>query len=97
MEARYNPFLRSDKIGVAVGFSDPVFRAHFREKYGKEIEEDMQSAAYEWTTVAFAGVSHSWEDVKFLQAHWDGPIIIKGIQRVEDAKKAVEVGVSIIF
>ena len=39
-------------------------------------------------------MSHSWEDVKFLQENWDGPIILKGIQTVEDAKKPVEIGVS---
>ena len=52
---RYNPFLRSDKIGVAVGFSDPVFRSQFKEKYGKDVEEDLHSAAAEWTgTVSFS-------------------------------------------
>ena len=41
----------------------------------------------------FNGFSHSWDDVKFLQEHWDGPIVLKGIQSVADAKKAVEIGV----
>lgn len=41
----------------------------------------------------FNGFSHSWKDVKFLQEHWDGPIVLKGIQSIADAKKAVEVGV----
>lgn len=33
------------------------------------------------------------EDVKFLQENWEGPIILKGIQTVEDALKCVEIGV----
>ena len=78
---------------MAIGFSDPVFREQFRAKYGKEIEEDMHTAAAEWTSTAFPGMSHSWDDVKFLQENWDGPIILKGIQTVEDAKKSVEIGV----
>lgn len=41
----------------------------------------------------FNGFSHSWKDVKFLQEHWDGPIVLKGIQSIADAKKAVEIGV----
>jgi isopentenyl diphosphate isomerase/L-lactate dehydrogenase-like FMN-dependent dehydrogenase len=89
----YNPFLRSDKIGVAIGFSDPVYRDQFREKNGKEIEEDPHTAAAEWTGTVFPGLSHSWEDVKFLHENWDGPIILKGIQTVEDAEKCVEIGV----
>lgn len=89
---RYNPFLRSDKIGVAIGFSDPVFRKKFKEKHGVEIEEDMHTAAAEWTRTVFPLFSHKWEDIKFLQQHWDGPIILKGIQTVADAKKCVELG-----
>lgn len=93
MDNGYNPFLRSDQIGVAIGFSDPVFRAQFKEKHGQEIEENLHAAAAEWTRTVFPAFSHSWEDIKFLQKHWDGPIVLKGIQSVADAKMAVEVGV----
>ena len=54
----------------------------------------MHTAAAEWTKTVFPGVSHSWEDIAFLKKHWDGPIILKGIQTVEDAQQAVEMGVS---
>lgn len=93
MDNGYNPFLRSDQVGVAIGLTDPVFRAHFKEKHGCEVEDDMAAAAAEWTRTVFPGMSHSWEDVKFLQEHWKGPIILKGIQSVEDARKCVEIGV----
>ena len=97
MDNGYNPFLRSDKIGVAIGFSDPVYRKHFKNTYGVEIEENMHQAAAEWTGTVFPGTSHSWEDVKFLQEHWDGPIVLKGIQTVADAKKCVEIGVGLRY
>ena len=90
---RYNPFLKSDKIGVAIGFSDPIFRAQFKSKHGVEIEDDMHTAAAEWTHTIFPGFSHSWEDIKFLQENWDGPIVLKGIQTVVDAQKAVDLGI----
>jgi isopentenyl diphosphate isomerase/L-lactate dehydrogenase-like FMN-dependent dehydrogenase len=99
MDNGYNPFLRSDNIGVAVGFTDPVFRRQFREQKhgdreaGVEIEQAEDAAAAEWTRTIFPGFSHGWEDVKFLQRHWDGPIVLKGIQTVEDALKCVEAGV----
>jgi len=92
--SRYNPFLRSDTIGVAIGFSDPVFRAQFKAKHGVEIEEDMHTAAAEWTRTVFPVLSHGWEDIKFLQEHWDGPIVLKGIQTVEDAEKCVTLGLA---
>ncbi|KAJ5950449.1 Aldolase-type TIM barrel [Penicillium vulpinum] len=89
----YNPFIRPDDIGVAIGFSDPVYRRKFEKEHGKPIEEDLETAATEWAHTVFPGVSHGWEDLKFLQEHWDGPIVLKGIQTVADAKKAVECGV----
>ncbi|ETI27218.1 hypothetical protein G647_09901 [Cladophialophora carrionii CBS 160.54] len=93
MDNGYNPFLRSDQIGVAVGFSDPGFREQFRDKHGIEVEEDQGKAAAEWTRTIFPGMSHSWDDVKFLQKHWDGPIVLKGIQTTQDALMAAEIGV----
>lgn len=62
-------------------------------QHGIEIEEDLHTAAAEWTGTVFPAVSHGWEDVAFLQKHWNGPIILKGIQTVEDAQKCVELGV----
>lgn len=35
----------------------------------------------------------SWDDVEWLQSIWDGPLVLKGIQTVEDARRAVELGV----
>jgi L-lactate dehydrogenase (cytochrome) len=38
----------------------------------------------------------SWDDVDWLRQHWDGPIVIKGIQSVEDAVIAAKRGVEAI-
>ncbi|MDT7561008.1 MAG: hypothetical protein QOI68_5478, partial [Pseudonocardiales bacterium] len=35
----------------------------------------------------------SWADVDWLRSVWNGPIVLKGIQRVEDARTAADVGV----
>ncbi len=35
----------------------------------------------------------SWSDVEWLQSIWHGPIILKGIQTVDDARRAVAAGV----
>ena len=48
-----------------------------------------------WTNEKFdAGLD--WARVKELRNMWEGPVILKGIMDVEDAKKAVEVGVDAI-
>ncbi len=36
----------------------------------------------------------SWDDVEWLRSIWDGPIVLKGIQTVADAKQAVASGVA---
>jgi L-lactate dehydrogenase (cytochrome)/glycolate oxidase len=38
----------------------------------------------------------SWEDVAWLRSQWDGPFMLKGVTRVDDAKRAVDAGVSAI-
>jgi lactate 2-monooxygenase len=105
MDHGYNPFLHADRIGVEIGFTDPVFQKQFKEKHGYDLDESermhswdveagsMGVGAKEWTRVVFKGHSHSWEDIAFLKKHWDGPIVLKGIQTVEDAQKSIEVGV----
>lgn len=35
----------------------------------------------------------SWDDLEWLRSFWDGPIVLKGIQTVADAKQAVALGV----
>lgn len=40
--------------------------------------------------------SLSWSDIEWFRSVWDGPIIIKGIQSVADARRAVEHGVDAI-
>jgi heme/flavin dehydrogenase (mycofactocin system) len=38
----------------------------------------------------------SWEDVAWLRQQWGGPFMLKGLIRVDDAKRAVDAGVSAI-
>ncbi|HJO23908.1 MAG: alpha-hydroxy acid oxidase [Myxococcota bacterium] len=38
----------------------------------------------------------SWADVDWLRSVWDGPIVLKGVQRVEDAALAADAGVEAI-
>ncbi len=40
--------------------------------------------------------SLSWRDIDWMRGVWDGPIVIKGIQTVADAKLAADVGVEAI-
>ena len=40
--------------------------------------------------------SLSWSDIEWFRSVWEGPIIIKGIQSVADARRAVEHGVDAI-
>jgi heme/flavin dehydrogenase (mycofactocin system) len=38
----------------------------------------------------------SWEDVAWLREQWGGPFMLKGVMRVDDAKRAVDAGVTAI-
>ncbi|PAK25691.1 alpha-hydroxy-acid oxidizing enzyme [Streptomyces sp. alain-838] len=36
----------------------------------------------------------TWDDVAWLAKQWDGPFLLKGVTRVDDAKRAVDAGVT---
>ena len=38
----------------------------------------------------------SWEDVAWLREQWGGPFMLKGVTRVDDARRAVDAGVTAI-
>lgn len=45
-------------------------------------------AYYEWMQSTLP----SWDDVAWLRAQWDGPFMVKGVSRVDDAKRVVDLG-----
>jgi pre-mycofactocin synthase len=38
----------------------------------------------------------TWEDVAWLRSQWEGPFLLKGVMRVDDARRAVDAGVTAI-
>jgi L-lactate dehydrogenase (cytochrome) len=38
----------------------------------------------------------SWDDIAWFRSHWDGPIVLKGVQSVADARRAADAGVEAI-
>jgi isopentenyl diphosphate isomerase/L-lactate dehydrogenase-like FMN-dependent dehydrogenase len=45
-------------------------------------------AYYEWMQMP----PPSWEDIAWLRAQWDGPFVVKGVCRVDDAKRVRDLG-----
>ena len=86
LDRGYLPFLANQ--GIANYTSDPVFSAMLE----KPAEEDPATAG-----LVFAGVfpnpGLSWEQLPWLRERWDGPIVLKGIQHLDDARRAVDAGV----
>jgi isopentenyl diphosphate isomerase/L-lactate dehydrogenase-like FMN-dependent dehydrogenase len=85
LDHAYLPFIRG--TGTAIPFSDPVFRSGL----AKSPEEDISSAVLKWVA-NFTGTDRTWDALPFLREHWDGPIVLKGIQHVDDARRAADAG-----
>ena len=50
-------------------------------------------AAYRsWQSVA----PPSWADIAWLRAQWDGPFLVKGVMRADDARRAVDAGATAV-
>jgi len=43
-----------------------------------------------------ASAPPTWEDVAWLREQWGGPFMLKGVTRIDDAKRAVDAGVTAI-
>jgi heme/flavin dehydrogenase (mycofactocin system) len=49
-------------------------------------------AYYEWMQTP----PPTWEDVEWLRKEWGGPFMLKGVTRVDDARRAIDAGVTAI-
>ncbi len=85
LDRAFLPFLRG--IGNQNFFSDPAFAA----RLSGPAEEHRDEAILLWTQI-FGDPSLTWDDLPFLRDHWDGPIVLKGIQSADDAKRAADAG-----
>lgn len=82
---RYVPFLENDGIGQYT--SDPIFRA----RLSRTPDQDPRAAG-EAMMQMFPNPSLSWDDVEWLRNQTSLPILIKGILRAEDARRALGAG-----
>lgn len=78
LDNAYVPFFKG--VGNMTGFTDPVFRELIQKKYGATPEQKPLEASREWIGDVFSGAAHSWDHIALLKKHWDGPIVLKGIQ-----------------
>jgi L-lactate dehydrogenase (cytochrome) len=83
LDRGYSPFL--ENLGIANYTSDPVFQRRLRVP----AEEDPLSAGIAFASL-FQNPGLSWKQLPLIRQNWDGPILLKGIQAVEDAKLAVQ-------
>ncbi len=85
LDSAYLPSLRGR--GVQNYFTDPAFVAGLAEP----VSANEPAAIMRWAQM-FGDPSLTWDDLPFLRERWDGPIVLKGIQSVPDAKRAVAAG-----
>lgn len=87
-------------IGADLGLSDPVFQERLKDR-GIDVnnmthDEKVQASAM-WIDGVWHGRAWTWEKMPWLIKTWKElsggkPISLKGVQSVQDARKAVEVG-----
>jgi lactate 2-monooxygenase len=86
LQQAWLPFLNG--MGLGNYFQDPVFR----EGLEKTPEEDVGAATGHFLGLQ-ANPSLTWDDLAWLRERTSLPILIKGIQHVDDAREAVRRGV----
>ncbi|KAJ3089175.1 hypothetical protein HK102_007029 [Quaeritorhiza haematococci] len=79
---------------VELGLSDPVFQKRLKEA---GVDPKSLEAGRLWANTIWDGKGFAWERMPWVIANWKRlsggrPFLLKGIQHLDDAKKAVEVG-----
>lgn len=83
-------------IGADLGLSDPVFQRRLKEKGIDPVKQPQEAGAL-WIDNVWHGRAWSWDKAVWARDQWQKisggkPFLIKGIQRVDDAEKAAELG-----
>lgn len=83
-------------IGADLGLTDPVFQKRMRAE-GIDPKKDPERAGAMWIDAIWHGRAWGWEKAVWARDRWreiagDKPFLIKGIQRVDDAQKAADLG-----
>jgi L-lactate dehydrogenase (cytochrome) len=73
--------------------SDPI---RFANVVGREVGDGASPVTLSDYINTQFDPSLSWDDVDWLRSVWNGPIVLKGIQTVDDARIAADVGVEAI-
>lgn len=83
-------------IGADLGLSDPIFQKRLAE-HGIDPKNQPAEAGALWIDNVWHGRAWSWEKAVWAREKWQeisggNPFLIKGIQRVDDAVKAADLG-----
>ncbi|CAA9964307.1 L-lactate dehydrogenase [Pyrenophora teres f. maculata] len=83
-------------LGADLGLTDPVFQKRLKEK-GIDPKTQPNEAGALWIDNVWHGRAHTWEKAVWAMKLWKElsggkPFSLKGIQSVDDAKKAVDLG-----
>jgi lactate 2-monooxygenase len=79
----YLPFLKG--IGLANYTSDPAFTARLQG-------DSLETTVAAWIET-FANPDLSWADIAWLAGQTDLPLLVKGVNTAEDARRALDAGV----
>ena len=73
--------------------NDPIV---FANVAGRSVGEGGETVALAEYVSSQFDPGLSWSDIEWLRARWNGPIVIKGIQTVDDARVAADEGLDAI-
>ena len=79
-------------VGLPAGRTDPNVAAS-DDSGSRDGTDAINLAAYANEQL---DPSLSWDDVEWFRSIWDGPIIVKGVQCVDDARIAADLGIDAI-
>lgn len=68
---------------------------HFLKLLARKPEDDLAAATAEWADQF--GYSLTWDDLRWIREATSLPVVVKGINHPDDARKAIDLGVNGIY
>ena len=68
----------------------------FANVVGKGVGDGVEAVSLAQHFAEQFDPAHSWDDIGWFREQWGGPIVIKGIQTVDDARIAADIGVEAV-
>jgi lactate 2-monooxygenase len=84
-----------EDVAAANGAGSRWYELNWPKEGGLDVRllRRARAALYTHLVITLPSSDPNWKQLRSIREHWDGPILLKGVRTVEDARRAVKHGI----